>query len=369
MLPGGSDAIYRTVLSGPHRHYVNVQVWSGQGQLLREDLPFQRGNVSATLTSRVSRNLDIEVHADFYPAETSDLLAPFGNEIRAFRGVQLGDGSLPYVWQVFRGRIQQVSVSSDGTCRVRCSDRATDVIDHAFVTPQNSQPSNTVYSEFIRLITDALPDAEFGVSDEFQTPVRPLTWQQDRGSALDELATSVGAYWYPLANGAFVLRRYPWTVNAPAVTTLTDQEGGTVNGWDVERSRQDVYNIITVTGERLNGDTPVHAVASDTTVTSPTYIEGGFGVKSLLKRLQTPGTEGAAQAAANAALQDAIAPAESWSLEVVPDAALELGDVVQVKVNNRDVRQVVSGFTLPLDLYGNMMISTRSLVLNTLEVA
>lgn len=369
MLPGGSDPFYRSILGAPHQHYVRVEVWSGLGEQLESDLVFQRGAVSATLTSRVSRNLDLDVHLSLYPTETSDLLAPFGNEIRAFRGVRLGDSSIDYVWQVFRGRIQQVSGTSDGICRVRCSDRATDVIDNAFVTPQNSQPSNTVYQEFVRLVTDAVPDAEFGPSDEFQTSVKPLTWQYDRGSALDELAATVGAFWYPLANGAFVMRRYPWTVNAAPVAVLTDQDGGTVNGWEVSRDRSDVYNVVTVTGERLNGDAPVYATVSDTKVTSPTYIFGGFGVRSLLKRLQTPGTTGSAQSAANAALQDAIAPAESWRLEVTPDAALELGDVVNVAVNGRDVRQVVSGFTLPLDLSGNMMISTRSLVLNTLEVA
>lgn len=368
MLPGGSDILYRSILAAPHRHYVRIEVWSGLGVLLEEDLVFQRGSLSATLTSRVARNVSLEVHADLYPLEATDLLAPFGNEIRAYRGAQLANGSLKYTWQVFRGRIQEVSLSSDGVCRVRCSDRATDVVDNAFVTPQNSQPSNSIYTEFVRLITDAVPDAEFGPSDTFLTPTRALTWQQDRGSALDELASTVGAYWYPLANGAFVIRRFPWTVNTPAVVPLSDTEGGIVNGWEVSRSRGDVYNIVTVTGERLNGDAPVHAVASDTDPGSPTYVEGGFGVRSLLKRLQTPGTEGAAQAAANAQLQDSIAPIESWRLETVPDAALELGDVVQLNINGRDVRQVVSSFTLPLDLSGTMSVQTRSMVLLALEV-
>lgn len=368
MLPGGSDALYRQVLAAPHQHYARIEVWSGLGVMLESDLVFLRGTVSATLSSRVSRRLDLQVHQDLYPVLTTDLLAPFGNEIRAYRGVTFGDGSTDYSWQVFRGRVQTVSQSSDGTCTVMCSDRATDVIDNAFVTPQNSQPVNTVYEEFSRLVADAVPDAEFGASDSFATLVKPLTWQYDRGSALDELATSVGAFWYALADGAFVMRRYPWTVNSATTVTLTDRPGGTVQGWDVARDRGSVYNVVTVTGERLNGDAPVHATASDDNPVSPTYVEGGFGVRSLLERLQTPGSTGTAQSAANASLQNSIAPVETWRLDVVPDAAVELGDVVRVQVNFRDVRQVVSGFTLPLDLSGNMTISTRSLVLNTLEV-
>lgn len=109
MLPGGSDAAYRRALAAPHRHYVRLEVWSGLGELLESDLVFIRGGVRATLSSRVSRTLDIEVNENLYPVNVDDLLTPFGHEIRAYRGVQFGDGSLPYVWQVFRGRIQQVT--------------------------------------------------------------------------------------------------------------------------------------------------------------------------------------------------------------------------------------------------------------------
>lgn len=367
MLAGGSDEFYRRILGAPHRHFVRVEVWSGAGVQLEEDLTFLRGGVSATLMSRVARTLDLEVTQDLYPVDPGDLLAPFGNEIRAYRGVDLGDNSDTYVWQVFRGRIQEASQSSDGTCRIHCADRAMDVVDNAFVSPQNSQPRNSVFREFQRLVLDAVNDAEFGASDEFATLVRPLTWQYDRGVALDELATSVGAFWYPLADGSFVMRRYPWSVSGDPVVTLFDGTGGTVNGWEVTRNRADIYNVVTVTGERLNGDAPVYATASDTSAASATYVDGNFGVRSLLKRLQTPSTLGGAQNAAMAELQNSIAPVESWRLDAVPDAALELGDVIAVQANGRDVRQVVSSFTLPLDLSGSMVIQTRSQIINKLE--
>lgn len=374
MLPGGNDTLYRSVLGAPHRRFVRIDIHSGNGTLLNSLIPqnmrgepegglvFLNGFLSATLASRVARTLNLSVPESLYPNLTTDLLAPFGNEIRAYYGVTLGDGDTGYSWQVFRGKIRVVTKTSEGDCQILCGDRANDVLDVAFASPENSQPGNLVFAEFQRLVTGAVADATFGPSDTFLKPVEALTWEFDRGSALDELARSVGALWYPLANGDFVLRAIPWTVDSPAVLTLTDLPGGTVNSWTRSRSRELIFNVVTVTGERLNGDVPVFATATDNLVTSPTFVGGNFGVKSIVERLQTPATQGGAQTTADTLLRNYVAPVEEWSLGVVPDAALELGDVLQLQVDGVDVTQVVTGFSLPLDLSGNMSVSTRSLV-------
>lgn len=374
MLPGGTDPFYRQILAASHRHYVKVEVWSASGILLDSLIPapmqgqpeggivFTSGTLSASLNSRVSRNLSLTVPGDLYPRDPGDLLDPYAHEIRAYRGVLLGDGSDVYTWQCFRGRVTSVGKTSDGQCQVTCADRGQEVVDVGFVSPQNSQPSNTVFIEWQRLISDALPNASFGDSDAFGGPVQPLTWEFDRGSGLDELAKSVGALWFALANGDFVLRRYPWAVANTPVVTLTDAAGGIVNTWTRAKSRLSIFNIVTVTGERLNGDVPVYATAQDSTPGSPTSTLGDFGRRSILERLQTPSTQGGAQSAAEALLRSYVAPVEEWQLEIVPDASLELGDALILDLDGDQVVQVVSGFTLPMDLSGNMTVSTRSLV-------
>ena len=377
MLPGGTDPLYRRVLAAGHRHYARIEVWSGTGQRLDTLLPrlqqnflgfpdeglvFLDGTVDATLGNRVARNLTLTVPGFMYPTSPTDLLAPFGNEIRAYRGVLLGDGSDMYTWPVFRGRIRNVSASSDGTCVVECADRAADVADVNFVSPQNSNQLNTINEEFQRLIIDAVPDATFGPSDLFAKTMQALTWESERASALDEMALSVGALWYPLAAGEYVIRRFPWTVPLTPVVTLSDGDGGVVNGWTVRRSRDSIFNVVTVTGERLNGDAPVYATASDSTPGSPTSVTGNFGVRSRLERLQSPSSFGGVNAAAEDLLRTYIAPTEEWTLQMVPDASLELGDVTRVLVNRRDVIQVVTSFALPMGPSGDMTVSTRSLV-------
>lgn len=373
--------MYRAALATGMGHFVRLEVWSGLGVQLDALIPAQRGGepegglcfyngtVSATLNSRVTRELQFSVPYDMYPVDPTGLLAPFGNEIRAYAGIVLGDGSDVYTWQVFRGRIRQVRQYSTGNVSILCTDRASDVTDHEFISPQNSHTNNSVFLEFVRLVTDAVPDASFGASDPFITLVQPLTWELSRSAALDELAETMGAVWYCLANGDFVMRRYPWTQPGVPVITLTDALGGTVNYWEALRDRNQIYNVVTVTGERLNGDAPVYGTAMDTNPLSPTYVDGGFGIRSLLERLQTPATLGRAQGAAAERLAVSVAPVESFQLRAIPDASLELGDIITLNIEGREVTQVVSGLSMPLGMDNDMFVSTRSLVLNTLEVA
>lgn len=377
MLPGGSDPFYRSILAAGHSHYARIEVWSGTGVRLDTQLPFMQsqqfisqedggllfldGAVTANFNSRVARNLMLSVPSYMYPSSPFDLLAPFGNEIRAYLGVRLGDGSLKYVWQVFRGRIRGVEVNSAGTCTVTCADRAADVQDVNFESPQNSQTTNTISQEWQRLITDAVPDAAFGLSDQFSKLIEPVTWEFERAAALDEMARSVGALWYPLADGRFVLRRFPWTVASAPVAAFSPDAGGGLVAWSAKRQRDSIFNVVTVTGERLDGNDPVFATASDNSPGSPTGVGGNFGIRSRLERLQQPSTPGGVAGTAQELLRTYIAPTEEWSLEVPPDAALELGDVVNVQVFHDDL-QVVTAFTLPLGLSSSMTLSTRSLV-------
>jgi hypothetical protein len=368
MLPDGLNPMYRSALATSHRPYLLVEVLDGNRNVLATDLTFLSGSVSADLTSRVARTCTITLDESFYPFEPGDLLAPYGNMIRVTRGIEFAEGSR-YAWVVFLGRIQQATVTSDGTCTIQASDPAVDVIDVKFFDPENSQVGTPVEDEVRRLISDAVPLASFGTFDTFGVPVQQLTWQLDRGQALDELATSVGAFWYCLADGSFVLRRYPWTVPNPAVVTYSDGADGSVSAWSSTRSRNEVFNSLTVSGERLNGDTPVYATAEDDNPASPTYILGNFGRRHQLLRLQTPASQGAAQGAASDNLRRMTALVDSWNWAMTPDAALELGDTVSLNVAGRsDIIQVVASYTIPLDLSGPMRVSGRSLVLGPLEV-
>lgn len=378
MLTGGLDPLYRRALAAPHTEYVLVEVLDGAGNVLtipkqnRADplvngLKFLPGSaVNATLSSRVSRTLTLVVDQSLYPDDPSDLLAPYGNRIRATRGIEFGDGGR-YAWTVFTGRIQEAVLAPDGTCVVPAADRSLEVAEFGFQFPTNSQAGATVNAEFIRLVSDALSDAVFGTSDTFFQTVPQLTWESDRAGAIDEMATTVGAFWYALADGSFVLRRYAWTVASPPLLTLSDGEGGILMG-SPSRDRDGVWNSIGVSGERADGTTPVFAIAQDLNPASATYVNGPFGQRHRHIRLQTPQTQGSAQTAANDWLRRSIGLFETWRWSQPPDAALELGDVVSLNAFDRTgIIQVVSGFSLPLDPGSMMTVQAHAQIVGALE--
>lgn len=377
MLPGGTDPFYRRLLTAGHLHYARIEVWRGgvrQAVLApgTEDnggLVFLPGTaVSATLTSSVARNLTLVVPYRLFPDQPDDLLNPYGSEIRAYYGVVTATGALTYTWQVFRGKIGNPRANRrSGTCTISCSDRAQEVLDAGFVTPQNSQTNNSISTEFQRLVLDAVPDATFGPSDTFAQLVAPMAWDFSRTTGIEEMLSSVGALWYPLADGRFVTRRYPWAIPGAPVLTLSEQIPGELLDWTKSRDRSGVFNVVTATGERLNGDVPVVATAADTNPLSPTFMDGPFGVRSLPLRRQTPSTPGGALAAAEARLRTSIALTVDWAWQVPPDAALELGDVTLLEVDGMQVVQVVQGFQLPLDLSGPMTVQGRAQVIGDVE--
>jgi len=366
MLEGGTDLLYRQALATGIEPLLEVQVWQ-ENEMLEDDLTILDGSISATLISRVARTCTINVHEDLYPVEEDGLLNPYTNRLKIYAGIKFGDGN-EFRWQVFGGRITTATLNPDGTCTIQGADRAYEVSGAAFTTPENSSVGAGVYSEFQRLITDGVPDALFGTSDTFFQVMPLLTWEHDRAQALDEIATSIGAFWYPLANERFVLRRYPWTVAGDPVVTFSDGDDGTVLGTTVVRDRTRIFNQITLTGERLDGTAPVFSTQTDLNPDSTTYALGPFGIQNKLIQLNTPSTLDGARDAANAYLRRTTALTETWAFQCIPDASLELGDVINIEARGRtNVIQVVSNFSYPLGVSGVMGVTCRSQVIGALE--
>jgi hypothetical protein len=375
MLPGGLDATYRQALATSHEQYFLVEVLDGAGNVLPTPpdrtapdggLIFIGGTVGATLTNRTTRNLDLTLDEALYPYGPGFLLAPYGNRIRVWMGIKFAEGTV-YRWVIFTGRIQDDVNSADGQVSLSASDRANEVAEAEFVHPTNSRPGFTVFSEFQRLITEGVPDATFGTSDASALTVPQLTWESDRAGALDEMATSAGSYWYALANGDFVIRRYPFATSAPSILTLHDGPGGLLAAAP-SRGRYNIYNSITVTGERADGTLPVYALAQDLNPASTTYVNGNFGLRHKTIHLQTPQTQGAAQSAANDFLRTSIALTEAWTWGQPVDAALELGDVVTLNARGvSGIIQVVSAFVINLEPGAAMSVTGRAQIPGLLD--
>jgi len=369
MLSGGLDGLYRALLAGPHKIVSRVEVWA---EGVRIDtygdagVPITSGSITATLTSRVARTAQLGVKFSLFPNGPDDLLYPAGNYLKIFRGID-GLGGPSYEWQVFYGRINDVFLDSSGGFTLNAVDLAGDINDSLFAVPQQSNVDQFVTTQFIEIIKEALPDATFGVFDTTYARTPNLVWQENRAAACDQLASAAGMYWYPLANGDFVMRFVAEDTEVPSILTMTDGRGGTVNAWSYGYSRANVFNNIYVIGERADGSTPVYGSASDGDPTSPTYIGGKFGVKSQQISVQTVTSPSQAQQVARSQLHQTRGLTQTWTINCTPDASLELGDALTIvgtlpagTLRTSSV-QIISGFTLPLTgVDGSMNITFRA---------
>jgi uncharacterized protein DUF5047 len=363
MLPGGTDARYRAILASAFKPNTRVEVWRSGERIdpYGEDgVPFSDGGLSATLQSQVTRQLNLTVGESLFPREPTDLLAPYGNELRVFQSVKGGAGT-PYIWQTFRGRINECSLQDGGTVSVGCLDRAADVNDAGFQGPENSTVGNPITVEFQRIVKEGVIDATFGDLDSSSAVTPALTWEWDRGSACDDLATTAGCFWYALANGDYVMRFIPWSIDQQPLLTFSDGPGGSLVSAVPTLSREGVFNQVTVVAERADGTAPTFFAASDNNPESPTFIGGPFGVKAKLVTTQATITQSQTSELARVSLAQAKALTQTWAISMPTDPSIELGDVFTISARDLPPQvQVVSSFSFPL-IAGVMSIQMRAL--------
>ncbi len=369
MLSGGLDGLYRAMLAGPHKPTCRIEVWAEGVRLDSygdDGVPFTSGSISASLNSRVARTVTISFTAELMPADEFGLLAPFGNYLKIFQGVD-GFGGPNYEWQTFWGPITSTVLANDGTVTLNATDVAGEIAESFFAYPQQSNVDQFVTTQFRELISEALPAATFGTFDTTYARTPNLIWQTERASACDQLATAANMYWYPLANGDFVMRTIAWDTDSPSLLTMTDGAGGTIGSWSFGFNRSGVANQIIVNGERADGSTPVYGSASDGDPTSPTFIGGKFGVKAAQVSVQTISSPSQAQQIARAYLRQSKSITKPWAVSCVPDPAIELGDAMTLVgtsaggVTYTSSIQVVAAFTLPMGRPdGNMTITYRA---------
>lgn len=359
-----ASTLYRQALPYAVRRVVRVQVLHGTTVVADSDsdatyLP-RAGTVQAQLQARVTRTVDLPIDPSLYPQSSSDVYAPEQAVVKISAGIGYPDGSRE-LFPIFTGRVIEVTRSPDGTVSAHCEDYASDVVAARFEQPQASVVGNSIVTEIQRLIRQVLPGAVFGTNDVVDGPVPALVWDVDRGQALDDLAASLGARWYALGDGTFVVRVYPYTASTP-VLSMADGDGGMVVSATVKRSRAGVVNSWTVVSERMDGSAPVRSTVRDLVPGSPTMWGGPFGQINQVVKTQAPLSAGQAQQTAAALLSTTRALLETWEVSCVADYTIEPGDTLALSSRGLDGVQVADRVAYPLSTADSMTMSTRSAV-------
>lgn len=351
-----ASTLYRQALPFSPRRECRLEVYKN-GSRVADNQPVVDGQVSASLTSRVTRSASLTIDPSLYATDPLALFSPFNAVIRISTGIGYPDGSRE-IFPIFTGRVWDSERQPDGSVHIQAEDLAADVVGYNFEQPETSIAGNSIVSEIQRLIGEAITSPTFGTNNVTDAAVPFLVWDEDRGRALDDLAQAVEGRWYALGDGSFVVRRYAYTDTTPVIT-LSDQSGGALVKASRKVTREGTANSITVISERMDGTEPVRVTVRDTNSGSPTQFGGAYGKVSQLIKVQTPLSTAEAQSLAQAQLLATTALTEQWSLQVVPDSTLEPADVIALNYRSLSAVQVIDSITYPL-VSGDMGIQGRA---------
>lgn len=350
-------------LQGNHEMVCQVDVFDSTG-MRAVDVPIEDGQINASLLANVSRTGALTVSRRLID---QGLFDPLSDRVRVSTGVR----GYPLV-PIFTGRVQDNDIDHDGrSVTVPLADFGDDLVNAPFERPWVVNPDRSVLNEMINIIHDVDPDFTIDLTTTADGVTPRVAWNDNRGSALDQLATGINAIWQTTRSGGFIVYPNPYlrTTPPPAVLTLSDGPGGSLTRFREVRSRSEVYNSITLEVQRGDGGLPIRVTVRDNRSQSRTRWGGPFGKRNRRISVQTPYSETEAIRIATRILGQSLALAKSWSLSTPHFPLLDPGDVIAVRYENRIWAQVIESISYPLLAMNQTSISTRELILFNDNVA
>lgn len=355
---------FRQALAQSHTMVARVDAHY-DGAVTLADVPISAGSVTVDRGSKVRRSLSLTVaDPSLLPWDATDPLAVYGQQLVVSRGIRFTDGSTEMI-PLGTFRINEPSGDTlYGPVTLSGQSMECAIADDVFDVPTSTKGVGTCVAAIEVLIHQTLPSAVVVnlTSDGRNPPCAVVAWDAggNRWDAVVQIATAMQAEIYVDALNRFVITDTPNVLSDAVVWDIAEGEGGTLMASSRTMSRTAVYNNVVASGENTSGNSvPVSAFARDTNPTSPTRWGGPFGkvTKHISSGLWT--TTAACQAAANAALFDAIAPNIQASIDASPNPALEGGDVIRVAHTVHKELFLVQSLSIPLTADGDFSISLR----------
>lgn len=354
-------------LSGSHRMFSRAVVCTSFQTSVAPtgyELDIIDGDVRADASADIRASLALTTNGyNAWPHEPDDLLAPYGNEIWAARGIDFGNGTKEIVGLGYF-RIDTTSQASgpNGEISITASDRMAGIIDARLVIPQQFVAGQSLAHAFDVLVHEVYPNAEivYDFDAAASTFTTSHTAEEDRYGFLNSLARSRGKIMYWDYTGRLRVESPP----DPSVPVYQVAAGA--HGVLIELSRnltrQGVYNAVVVNGETPTDKPPVQAIVYDNNPSSPTYWNGPFGHVPRFYYSSFITTDAAAQSAGQSILQQAIGLPYSINFQSIVNPALEPYDPIRITAPDRTDIHVLDSINIPLTVDRTMRGSTRKLI-------
>jgi hypothetical protein len=349
---------------GSQRVAVKAEILMDNTVRTDTDIVLTGGSVQVDSTAAVRRRCScsiVDPDLTMVPVDATDVLSPYGYEIRLWRGLEYVSGEVELI-PLGTFRISSVKVSDEGAVSIDLSgfDRSRSVSRARFESPYAIAAGTNYVSAIQALVSSRLPGVLFSsLTTAAVTPVLLFDQASDPWQAATSMAGAIGAEIFFDPMGICVIRTEPNPSGAPL--TFIYEEGTNATILSVENNLTDEpgYNGVVVDGEPASG-TPVHSVVYDADATSPTYYLGRYGKVPTFVKSQYITTQGQADEAAAAALRRERGGTEQLGFSAIPNPAHEGGDLVSVirKAIGIDSRNMIQSFSIPLNASGVMNVTT-----------
>ena len=364
---------FLAAVAGSHQVATRVEVLN-DGEVTRT-VDAIAGGVTLDQTAATRGRVDLTIaDPDLVPADPSAALAPYGNELRVYRGVlfPFGGGvetvAIPSVELVSLGifRIDETTVTDNGDqleIRVAGMDRSARMIDARFEEPY-TVAAGTNYATAIAACAQAAWPAIVTnlTATSLTTPLLVAEEGADRWKFLQDMAASLGHALFFDGDGVLVSRPVASPTGTPAATI---SEGGVLLSAGRRWNRQGTYNRVIATGENpAEGAVPARGVATDDNPLSPTYYYGSYGKVPRFYSSQFITTDEQAADAASAILARELGTTQTVDFGSIVNPALEPDDIVTITRERAGVsgQLIIDSITIPLAAEQAMTGATRAVV-------
>jgi hypothetical protein len=336
------------------------------GEVLSEIDSVERGTVTLDSSAAIRGRCELEIIDDgtlgLIPETASDLLAPYGNELRIARGIRYPDGNAEVVsLGIFRIRTVDVAEDDQGVrITVTGLDRFSRFVDARFEGPYSIAAATNAITAIEDLATAAWPGVSTSLGTTTLTVSAIAEEGEDRGELMHRIATDIGQELYFDGDGTLTLSPAALPSDTPD-WTLSEGENGLLisaaRSWDAER----IYNRVIASGEPIDDAAPVRGVATDDNPDSPTYYYGAFGPRPRFYVSQMITTEDQASDAAAAILSRALGSSQQVRFGSVVNPLMQPGEVVRITRERIGLSEshVIDQLVIPLSAEEQMTGSTR----------
>jgi len=331
--------------------YLGTEFGVKNETLAIRDLHIIEGSVTASRKDNVRRTCDLTIALD--PWLDLPEVDIYRGRIQLYYGIEAQPGN-PEMLPMGRFRVNDFGRANRGVVTISGTSYESFLIDDRFFQPRKPPLGVSTIAAIKVLIGESVPGAKVIVTaTKDKNTVMTSPWARERWEAVTVLAESIAAEVYCDPEGSFVIANKPnfsGLASATAVWAVNEGPDGVLVSLDTKRTIDSVYNaVVAFQSNTDTGITPVWASVVDTFERSKTYWNGPFGHVPRFYSNPNFRTRDQCLSAARGMLAESIAEKRSVDFSMVPNPALEPGDIVRISMlDGTSENHVIDQLTMSL---------------------